>query len=86
MKLGKKARKDINEIMENVAKRADEFKKRGGKREGSGRKKLYENRVKATFDLDESDVIHLKDYAKKHKISKNKALHEAIHNLTRHEA
>lgn len=72
--------------MENVAKRAEEFKKRGGKREGSGRKKLYENRIKATFDLEETDVINLKDYAKKHKISKNKALHEAINILIRHEA
>jgi hypothetical protein len=75
-----------NKIVENVAKRSEEFKKRGGKREGSGRKKLYANRVKATFDLDESDVINLKDYAKKHKISKNKALHEAINNLIRNEA
>lgn len=75
-----------NKIMENVAERAEDYKKRGGKREGAGRKKLYANRVKATFDLDESDVINLKDYAKKNKISKNKALHEAINNLIRNEA
>lgn len=63
-----------------------ELTKRGGKREGSGRKKLYICRKKATFDLDESDIISLKEYAKKQKISKNKALHEAIRLLTKQEA
>jgi hypothetical protein len=75
-----------DKIMENVTRRAEDFKKHGGKREGSGRKKLYNHRVKATFDLDESDIISLRDYAKKHKISKNKALQEAINNLIRNEA
>jgi hypothetical protein len=60
-----------------------ELTKRGGKRDGAGRKKLYEKRVKATFDLDETDVISLADYAKRNKISKNKALHDAITNLIR---
>jgi len=59
---------------------------RGGHREGSGRKKQYTSKKRETFDLEEKDVICLKDYAKKHKISKNKALSEAIHNLIRNEA
>ncbi len=59
---------------------------RGGARPGAGRKKLFTSKKRETFDLEESDVISLKDYAKKHKISKNKALHEAINILTRQEA
>ncbi len=58
---------------------------RGGKREGAGRKKVYKCRKKATFELEETDVISLKEYAKKHKISKNKAIHKAINLLTGNE-
>ncbi|MEI8388817.1 MAG: hypothetical protein WCG23_02920 [bacterium] len=59
---------------------------RGGAREGAGRKKQYTSKKRETFDLEESDIISLKEYAKKHKISKNKALHEAINRLTKLEA
>lgn len=59
---------------------------RGGAREGAGRKKQYASKKRETFDLEEKDVICLKEYAKKHKISKNKALHEAISYLTKNEA
>jgi hypothetical protein len=59
---------------------------RGGARPGAGRKKQYTSKKRETFDLEEADIISLKEYAKKHKISKNKALHEAINNLIRHEA
>ena len=59
---------------------------RGGARQGAGRKKQYTSKKRETFDLEEADIISLKEYAKKHKISKNKALHEAINNLIRHEA
>ncbi|HBG49440.1 MAG TPA: hypothetical protein DDW90_08070 [Cyanobacteria bacterium UBA9971] len=92
-------KKPINKVLENeIIITEEEYKKitgyeimleltkRGGKREGSGRKKLYICRKKATFDLDETDIISLKEYAKKHKISKNKAISEAIHYLTRNEA
>jgi len=72
-----------NEVKEEVQQ---EYKKRGGLREGAGRKKHYENKVKKTFELEKDDVICLEEYAKQHKISRNKALHEAIHNLIRHEA
>lgn len=76
-----------NEIMTEAAQEIEELKKQwGGKRPNSGRKKEYSEKVKETFDLEKADVICLKEYAKKHKISKNKALHEAIHNLVRNEA
>ena len=67
----------------------DYYKKtfgRGGARPGAGRKKQFTSKKRETFDLEESDVISLKEYAKKHKISKNKALHEAINILTKQEA
>ena len=59
---------------------------RGGARKGAGRKKLYVEKVKETYELEKNDVLSLKEYAKKHKISKNKALHEAIQYLTKNEA
>lgn len=66
----------------------DYYKKtfRGGARQGAGRKKEYVSKKRETFDLEEADIISLKEYAKQRKISKNKALHEAITNLTRQEA
>lgn len=66
----------------------DYYKKtfRGGARQGAGRKKEYVSKKRETFDLEEADIISLKEYAKQRKISKNKALHEAIANLTRQEA
>jgi len=67
----------------------DHYKKtfgRGGARPGSGRKKQFTSKKRETFDLEESDVVSLKEYAKRHKISKNKAIHEAIENLFRQEA
>ena len=67
----------------------DYYKKtftRGGARNGAGRKKQYASKKRETFDLEESDIISLKEYAKRKNISKNKALHEAIAILARHEA
>jgi len=67
----------------------DYYKKtfgRGGARQGSGRKKEYITKKRETFDIEEADIISLKEYAKQRKISKNKALHEAIANLTRQQA
>jgi len=67
----------------------DYYKKtfsRGGARQGAGRKKQYTSKKRETFDLEEADIISLKEYAKQRKISKNKALHEAIANLTQKEA
>ena len=69
------------EIMENVQQRTEEFYKHGGKRPGAGRKKIYNKRVKATFDLEEADVIQLKEYAKEHKMSKNQVIKNALNNL-----
>jgi len=59
---------------------------RGGARQGAGRKKEYVAKKRETFDLEEADIISLNEYAKSRKISKNKALHEAIASLTRQEA
>ena len=59
---------------------------RGGARLGAGRKKEYIAKKRETFDLEEADIVSLKEYAKQRKISKNKALHEAITNLVRQEA
>ncbi len=66
----------------------DYYKKtfRGGARKGAGRKKEYVAKKREAFDLEEADIISLKEYAKARKISKNKALHEAIANLTCQEA
>jgi len=67
----------------------DYYKKtfgRGGARKGAGRKKEYVAKKRETFDIEEADIVSLKEYAKQRKISKNKALHEAIANLTRQEA
>lgn len=66
----------------------DYYKKtfRGGARQGAGRKKEYVSKKRETFDLEEADIISLKEYAKQRKISKNKALHEAIINLVRKQA
>lgn len=76
-----------NEIMTETIQEIEEIKKQwGGKRPNAGRKKEYSEKVKETFDLEKSDVINLKEYAKKHKISKNKALHEAINILIKQEA
>jgi len=76
-----------NEIMTEATQEIEKIKKQwGGKRSNAGRKKEYSERVKETFNLEKSDVISLKEYAKEHKISKNKALHEAIENLIRKNA
>ncbi|MFA7658496.1 MAG: hypothetical protein WCY19_03590 [Candidatus Gastranaerophilaceae bacterium] len=71
-----------NQIMAEVERRRVLFESgRGGARKNAGRKKEYEERVKETFNLEKADVVFLKDYAKKQKISKNKALQEAIKTL-----
>lgn len=54
---------------------------RGGARANAGRKKIYIEKVKETYELEKTSVISLKDYAKKHKISKNKAISLAIETL-----
>lgn len=65
-------------IMKNVEKRAEEFKKRGGKRIGAGRPKIFENRKTITKKLPEAAIIKLKDYSKAHNISENEALDKLI--------
>lgn len=74
------------QIIEESDKEIAEIKKWGGKRSNSGRKKHNKDKVKRTFELEKNDVICLENYAKKHRISKNKALKEAIHILERQEA
>lgn len=74
-----------NEIMTEAAHEIEEMRKWGGKRSNSGRKKSSVEKVKKTFELEKSDVVCLKEYAKKHKISQNKAIKEAINNLTKQE-
>lgn len=59
---------------------------RGGTRANAGRKKIYTEKIKETYEIEKADVISLKEYAKKHNISKNKAIHEAINLLTKQEA
>ena len=75
-----------NQIIAESDKEIAKIKKWGGKRPNSGRKKQNKEKVKKTFELEKADVICLENYAKKHKISKNKALKEAIHILERQEA
>ena len=75
-----------NEIMTEVSQEIEELKKQwGGVRKNAGRKKIYSEKVKETYELEKTDVISLKDYAQKHKVSKNKAIHEAINLLIRQE-
>lgn len=72
------------EIIEDSEREIERIKASwGGKRSNAGRKKQYSEKIKETFDLEKTDVINLKEYAKKHKISKNKAIQEAIRNLTK---
>ena len=75
-----------NEIETESAQEIEEMSKWGGKRPNSGRKKQNKEKIKRTFELEKNDVICLETYAKKHKISKNKAIKEAIHYLSRNEA
>jgi len=75
-----------NEIITESDKEIAEIRQWGGKRPNSGRKKQNKEKVKKTFELEKADIICLENYAKKHNISKNKALKEAIHNLARQEA
>lgn len=71
-----------NEIMAEASQEIEEIKKQwGGVRLNAGRKKIYAEKVKETYELEKSDVINLKDYAKKHNISKNRAIREAINLL-----
>ena len=74
------------QIIEESNKEITEIRKWGGKRPNSGRKKQNKDKVKRTFELEKDDVVCLENYAKKHRISKNKALKEAIHILERQEA
>lgn len=74
------------EIIEESDKEIEEIRKWGGKRPNSGRKKQYKEKIKKTFELEKADIICLEEYAKKHKISKNKAIKEAIHYLFQKEA
>lgn len=59
---------------------------RGGKRPNAGRKKIYTEKVKETYELEKADVVSLKEYARKHKLSKNRAIHEAINLLIQKKA
>jgi len=61
----------------------DYYKKtfRGGARKGAGRKLEYTVKKRETFDMEEADVISLKEYAKQKNISKNKAIHDAVEAL-----
>jgi hypothetical protein len=78
---------DVIEATEQADRDIEEIKKQwGGKRPNSGRKKQNTEKVKRTFELEKADIICLEKYAKKHRISKNKALKEAIHILERQEA
>ena len=55
---------------------------RGGYRPNAGRKKEYSQKVKETYEMEEDIAKALKDYAKKNKISKNKAITMAIKKLS----
>ena len=71
-----------DEVMAEVERRRVLYASgRGGARKNAGRKKEYQERIKETFNLEKADVVFLKDYAKEKKISKNKALQEAIKSL-----
>jgi hypothetical protein len=71
-----------NEIMTEANQEIEEIQTQwGGKRANSGRKKVFVIKIKKTFELEQSDVICLEQYAKAHNISKNKAIKEAIHKL-----
>jgi hypothetical protein len=76
-----------DEIMTEASREIEEIRKTwGGKRFNAGRPVIYSGRKKTTFELEEADIINLRDYAKKHKISQNRAIHKAISLLSRKEA
>ena len=67
-----------NEIKAEVKRRGEEIKKHGGYRPGSGRKKIYPERVQITKNIPRETQKLLKKYAKEHNISENEALNQLI--------
>lgn len=63
-----------NEIMNEVARKKQEFISRGGRRENAGRKKLLCPKITCSFSLPDEIVIVLENYSKEHNLSKSKAL------------
>ena len=50
----------------------------GGPRPKSGRKKIFKDPVKATYEFEKETLIKFRDYAKKHKKSQNELLNDAV--------
>ncbi len=69
------------EQFEEISGVAEVKRLHGGKRKGAGRKKQYKNKVKETYEIEKDEADKLKSYAKKHGISKNQAIREAINKL-----
>ena len=66
--------------MQNYKKKMEETKKRGGFREGSGRKRLGRN-VSVAYRISEKAKEKIADYAEKRGISISEAVSEIFENL-----
>ena len=66
--------KEYNEL---VGKKIVKYT-RGGTRQGAGRKRLFKNPKRATFEFEAETLIELKIYAKKNKRSQNEIVNEAL--------
>ena len=73
--------KVLIKALENIR---DEVKQRGGKRPGSGRKKIYQEGVTIHKRVSKETVILLKEYSKKYKISENQALDRLVQEGYKH--
>lgn len=63
--------KEYATALENIR---DQVKQRGGKRAGSGRKKIYQEGVTIHKRVSKETLVLLKEYSKKCNISENQAL------------
>lgn len=72
--------KEEHEELSGIAYYKKTFMK-GGKREGSGRKKEFSQKIRISVDLDKFELDLINQIAKEKNISKNKVVRFAINNL-----
>lgn len=66
------------EIIEDSNKEIERIRKRGGKRTGAGRKKVYSERKTITKIVSINSVSKIKEFSKNKNISENEALDKLI--------
>lgn len=73
---GKKHFKNLKKLEKESE--AEFIKKHGGARQGAGRKKIYENRVKITREIPKETREILKNFAKNKGLTENEVLNKII--------